>query len=163
MSEEEKRAAFPVQVRRLPALHVAYIRVLDSFEGDSVLRAFGAILERCRGLPGLLFGMSLDDPTVTPRHLYRYDACFGSAERVAGDLDHTHLPARDYAVLTVQGDLRRVATAWEYLFRGWLLESDWEPAHAPALEVYRDPERALDWTSFALDLCLPVESIRRNS
>jgi DNA gyrase inhibitor GyrI len=66
------------------------------------------------------------------------------------------MPAMRYAVVRVSGDLHKVATAWDYLYREWLLTSGYEPEHAPALEIFLDKERALDWSHCDLDLCLPV-------
>jgi serine/threonine protein kinase len=37
-----------------------------------------------------------------------------------------------------------------------LLNSAYEPEHAPALEVFLDKESATDWSHFELELCLPV-------
>jgi AraC family transcriptional regulator len=82
MTDEEKQAAFPVEIRKLPVRDVAYIRVSNSFSGDTVLKAFERMIEWLKSEKiydkGTLFGMSLDDPTVTPKHLYRYEVCFAS-------------------------------------------------------------------------------------
>jgi DNA gyrase inhibitor GyrI len=66
------------------------------------------------------------------------------------------MPAMRYAIIKVSGDLHKVATAWDYLYRDWLIHSPYEPEHAPALEVFLDKESATDWSHFELDLCLPV-------
>jgi len=46
------------------------------------------------------------------------------------------MPAMGYAVTKVSGDLRKAATAWDYIYRNWLINSAYEPEHAPALEVF---------------------------
>jgi hypothetical protein len=33
------------------------------------------------------------------------------------------------------GDIHKVITAWDYLYRDWLIKSAYEPEHAPALEL----------------------------
>jgi predicted transcriptional regulator YdeE len=66
------------------------------------------------------------------------------------------MPAMRYAVIKVSGDIHKVATAWDYLYRDWLINSAYEPEHAPALEIFLDKESAMDWSHFELDLCLPV-------
>jgi AraC family transcriptional regulator len=45
MTDEEKKAAFPVEIRKFPAWEVAYIRVSNSFEVDRVLKAFEKMIE----------------------------------------------------------------------------------------------------------------------
>ncbi|MBI3550713.1 MAG: GyrI-like domain-containing protein [Elusimicrobia bacterium] len=165
MSEAAKRAAFPVRIIDLPERRVAYIRVTDAFDWDKVLGAFKTMIEwaKPQGIfsQGTLFGMSIDDPDVTPRHLYRYEVCFASRApfECMDGMSEMKLPAMRYAVTKVCGDIRKVATAWDYLYRIWLINSDFEPVHAPALEIFSDKEKATDWSHFELELCLPVQRL----
>jgi AraC family transcriptional regulator len=77
MSAEEKRSAFPVRLIDVPERQVAYIRVTNAFEMDRVLAALKTMIEWSKSQDifsqGILFGMSVDDPHVTPKHLYRCD------------------------------------------------------------------------------------------
>src|SRR5438094_1611859 len=83
MSAEEKRTAFPVRLIDVPERQVAYIRVTNAFEMDSVLAALKTMIEWAKSQnifsQGILFGMSVDDPHVTPKHLYRYEVCLASS------------------------------------------------------------------------------------
>src|ERR1700748_1329547 len=83
MSVEEKRAAFPVRLIDIPERQVAYIRVTNAFEMDSVLSALKSVIVWSKSQDifsqGILFGMSVDDPHVTPKHLYRYEVCLASS------------------------------------------------------------------------------------
>jgi AraC family transcriptional regulator len=166
MSSAEKRAAFPVRLRDFPEWEVAYIRVMNAFEQNRVLTAFKTIVEWAKSQKvfseGTLFGMSVDDPHVTPKHLYRYEVGFASALKFEcmDGLSKLRMPAMRYAVTKVSGDIRTVATAWDYLFRNWLIHSDYEPEHAPALEIFLDKEKATDWSHFELELCLPVRNLK---
>ena len=162
MSAEEKRAAFPVRLIDIPERQVAYVRVTNAFEMDRVLAALKTVIEWAKSQDvlsqGTLFGMTVDDPHVTPKHLYRYEVCLASSlafECVEG-MSKLKMPAMRYAAIKVSGDIHKVATAWDYLYRDWLINSAFEPAHAPALEVFLDKERATDWSHFELELCLPV-------
>ncbi|MGB2626098.1 MAG: AraC family transcriptional regulator [Candidatus Acidiferrum sp.] len=162
MSAEEKRNAFPVRLLDIPERQVAYIRVKNAFEMDRVLAALKTVIEWSKSedifQQGILFGMSIDDPHVTPRHLYRYEVCLASSLpfELRESMSKVKMPAMRYAVITVSGDIHKVATAWDYLYRDWLINSDYEPEHAPALEVFLDKESATDWSHFELELCLPV-------
>lgn len=167
MSEEEKRDAFPVRLIDVPERQVAYIRVTNAFEMDRVIAAFKTMMEwaKSQGIfsQGILFGMSVDDPHVTPKPLYRYEVCFASSfpfECMEG-MSKLKMPAMRYAATKVSGDIRKVATATDYLFRGWLINSDYEPEHAPGLEVFLDKETATDWSHFELELCIPVRKLTK--
>ena len=165
MSVEEKRAAFPVSLIDIPERQVAYIRVTNAFEMDRVLAALRTMIEwaKSQGIfsQGTLFGMSVDDPHVTPKHLYRYEVCFASSLpfKCAEGISKLKMPAMRYASTRVSGDIRKVSTATNYLFRGWLINSDYEPEHAPGLEVFLDKENAMDWSHFELELCVPVRKL----
>jgi AraC family transcriptional regulator len=165
MSPEEKRAAFPVRLIDLPERQVAYIRVTNAFEMERVLAALKTMIEWAKSQnifsQGTLFGMSVDDPHVTPKHLYRYEVCFASPLpfECMGKMSKLKMPAMRYAATRVSGDIRRVSTATDYLFRGWLINSDYEPEHAPGLEVFLDKENAMDWSHFELELCIPVRKL----
>ena len=162
MSAEEKKAAFPVRLIDVPERQVAYIRVTNAFEMDRVLAALRRLIEWAKSehifSEGILFGMTVDDPHVTPAHLYRYEVCLASSLPFvcAEGMSKLKMPAMRYAAIKVSGDIDRVATAWDYLYREWLIHSAYEPEHAPALEVFSDKESALDWSHFELDLCLPI-------
>lgn len=165
MSAEEKRVAFPVRLIDIPERQVAYIRVTNAFEMDRVIAAFKTMIEWAKSQDifsqGTLFGMSADDPHVTPKHLYRYEVCLASSlpfECMEG-MSKLKMPAMRYATTRVSGDIRKVATATDYLFRGWLINSDYEPEPAPGLEVFLDKEKATDWSHFELELCIPVRKL----
>jgi AraC family transcriptional regulator len=167
MSATEKKAAFPVRLIDIPERQVAYIRVTNAFEMDRVLAALKTVIEWAKSQDifsqGVLFGMSADDPHVTPKHLYRYEVCLASPLPFeCGDgmsklgISKLKMPAMRYAAIKVSGDIHKVATAWDYLYRDWLIHSAYEPEHAPALEIFLDKESAMDWSHFELDLCLPI-------
>jgi AraC family transcriptional regulator len=162
MSAEEKGAAFPVKLIDIPERQVAYIRVTNAFEEGRVLGALKTLIEWAKSQnifsQGTLFGMTVDDPHVTPMHLYRYEVCFASSVpfECARGISKLKMPAMRYAVTKVSGDLHKVATAWDYIYRNWLINSPYEPEHAPALEVFLEKENALDWSHVEVELCLPV-------
>jgi AraC family transcriptional regulator len=162
MTGAEKKAAFPVHLVDRPAMEVAYIRVNNAFDMPKVLAALKTMIDwaKSRNIfsQGTLFGMTTDDPHVTPKHLYRYEICFASPApfKCIDGMSKLKMPVMRYAVVKVSGDLHKIATAWDYLYRDWLIHSAFEPEHAPALEIFLDKENALDWSHCDLDLCLPV-------
>src|ERR1700688_1060359 len=105
MSAEEKRAAFSVRLIDIPERKVAYIRVTNAFELDRVLAALKTVIEWAKSqdifLQGILFGMTVDDPHVTPKHLYRYEVCLWSSFpfECIGGMSKLNMPARRYAVI----------------------------------------------------------------
>ena len=167
MSAKEKKAAFPVRLIDIPERHVAYIRITNVSDWNRIIAAFKTMIEWAKSQKilsqGILFGMTVDDPDVTPKHLYRYEVCLASSLpfKCLEGMSKLKMPAMRYAATQVSGDIRKVATAWDYLIRSWLIQSAYEPEHAPALEVFLDKEKATDWSHFELELCLPVRKLKQ--
>lgn len=167
MSDEEMVAEFPVEIRQFPQRRVAYIRVVDSYREGVVTGAFEKLVNWAKEAgvyeSGTFFGMSLDDPKVTPKEKYRYEACVTLPEKfkvgAGAPVETMTMPALKYAVVNAKGEFNYVATAIYYLFNNWLLNSSYEPAHAHGMEVFLDKARISNWEHFHLDLCLPVQSL----
>jgi AraC family transcriptional regulator len=165
MSLEEKKVAFPVEIKKFPVWNVAYIRVSNAYEEGLVLNAFAKMIEWLKSEniydEGTLFGMAIDDPEVTPKHLYRYEVCFATDAKFncPEGISKMKIPSRTYGVARVRGDIKWVATAWDYLLNSWLINSDYEPDNAPGFEIFLDKEKVLDWGHFDLDLAFPLKKM----
>lgn len=167
MNEEELTTNFPVEVREFTERRVAYIRVSDSFQEGVVINTYKKLIKWAKTVnvfdSGQIFGMSLDDPMVTPQDKYRYEACITLPEDFKIDPNHPMetmiLPSCNYAVTSVSGDFKRMATATHYLFNHWLINSPYEPTHQPGLEIFKNKEKVCDWSHFDLNLCIPIKPI----
>lgn len=168
MTEEELKGRFPVEIRDFPARRVAFIRVVGAYQENRVLHAFERLVKWARqtGLydSETIFGMSLDDPMVTPQDKYRYECCITVPELLQiepeSGISVMTMPKCKYAVTPVSGDLKVVATATKYLFTTWLINSSYEPDHQPGLEIFLDKANVCNWSHFDLDLCIPVQTLR---
>ena len=165
VNEKEFKEEFPVNIQEFPQRRIAYVRVTNSFEEGVVLDVFEQIVDWAKEhdlfSSETIFGMSKDDPTVTPQDKYTYEACITIPNDFVVEstinLETKSLPKCTYAVTNVTGDFSKVATAINYLFNEWLINSAYEPEHSPGLEIFKDNERVLDWSHFDLDLCIPVK------
>ena len=114
MSAEEKKAAFPVRLIDIPERQVAYIRVTNAFAMEKVLAALKTVIEWAKSQDifsqGTLFGMTVDDPHVTPARLYRYEVCLASSLpfQCMKGMSKLKIPAMRYAAIKVSGDLDKV-------------------------------------------------------
>ncbi|HLG17088.1 MAG TPA: helix-turn-helix domain-containing protein [Blastocatellia bacterium] len=133
----------------------------------------------------VMIGMSQDDPAITPAEKCRYDmgVAFpkGAEDRgIVGEILRSRrragrslsmpdraeceplgLTARDFeaealAVIHCVGDLSVVSCAWQHLFRVWLPASGYQPANAPAFEVFARTPEEIGWETFDLYACLPI-------
>lgn len=165
MTIDEKQTKFPVEVKHFPKRKVAYIRVVNSYREGVVIDAFKRLIVWSKEMNlydmGQFFGMSLDDPMTTPNEKYRYEAClevpvdFESKE--SHPMDLMMMDECRYASCKVSGNINLVATATHYLFNEWLVNSSYEPEHQHGLELFLDKENICNWSSFDLDLCIPIK------
>ena len=168
MSEDEMRGLFPVKIKEYPRRRIAYMRVANSFEEGVVVDAFSDLVEWAKEAnlfsSGIIFGMSADDPMITPKDKYIYEVGITIPEDFLMDrisrMETTFLPKQNYAVASVSGDFSKVATAISYLFNNWLINSTYEPEHLPGMEIFRDKTKVCDWSHFDLDLCIPIKKIK---
>ncbi len=167
MSLEEKRLKFPITIKKLPNRKVAYIRVTDSYKEGVVINAFEKLISWAKQKKlfsqAQFFGMSIDDPMVTPQNKYRYEACLLIPDNVemneTSDIQQMQLPQCRYATTKVSGGLNLVATGIAYMYNDWLIHSPYEPEHQYGLEYFLDKQNICNWDHFDLELCIPVKSL----
>jgi AraC family transcriptional regulator len=167
LSEEELKDKFPVEIRQLPERRIAYIRVMDAFREGVVLSVFADMVKWAKKMnlfhSETIFGMSLDDPDVTPKEKYRYEVCITIPKNFEIDsnsaLETTTLPKCKYAVASVSGDFDLVVAATNYLFDNWLINSSYETEAQHGLEVFLDKKNICNWDHFDLELLIPVKAL----
>lgn len=164
LSDFAWRDEFEVRLRSLPAQRLAYIRVYDSYRNFSwVKEAYHRLMSwYCRSGGSLetvtLYGMSQDDPDITPLRLCRFDWCVAVPPgwRESGDVSVRNFPACRVAAVRCQGGLEQAGKAVQYLFRYWLPRSRYQPANLPGMEIYRRQPSELGWETYDVDLAVPV-------
>jgi len=168
ISVEELNIKFPVEIRQLPERRIAYIRVMDSFREGVVLKAFEEMVTWAKKMnlfhSETIFGMSMDDPEVTPKEKYRYEVCITIPPKFKiesdSSIETTTLPKCQYAVTAVSGDFNLVVAATNYLFDHWLINSLYESESQYGLEVFLDKENICNWNHFDLELYIPVKALK---
>ncbi len=166
LEEVDKQGEFAVELREMPVQTLAFIRVSNSFQPHGVVNAYERLLEWYRAqvgdpLQATLYGMSQDDPSVTPMELYRYDICLTlpAGRRLAqedSEISIREFPACTLACVRCVGDIFVEDRAWHYLYRYWLPRSRYLPDNLPALEVYCHQPAEIGWLTYDLDCAIPV-------
>lgn len=167
LGEFAKQDAYQVRMRSLPAQRLAYIRVYDAYSN------FGRIIAAYEQLwawyyqqgghlaQTTLYGMSQDDPEITPLHLCRFDWCLSVPVdwQAAGAVNLLDFPACQVAMVRVEGDLEQEYRALQYLFRYWLPRSRYQPANLPGMEIYRQLPAKTGWETFDIECAIPVVTL----
>lgn len=166
-NEKRLYQTFPVKIKSLPKRRVAFIRVTNSYSGERVQKAFAQLASWAKSRDifstETLFGMSLNDPYVTPMEKCSYEVCITLPEKVVplaeSGILTMEMPATTYATTHVKGGIQLVATATHFLFTTWLISSQWQPAHQHGMEVYVKNEDVFNWEKFNLELCIPIKKM----
>lgn len=167
LSDLAGRHEFDVHIRSLPAQRLAYVRVYNSYSRFSrVVVAYRQLIEWYTQHGGqlaqtTLYGMSQDDPEVTPLRLCRFDWCLSvpSHWEAEGEIGVLDFPACRVAAIRGVGDLQQEDKAIQYLFRYWLPRSRYQPANLPAMEIYRRQPAELGWETYDLDCAVPIVAL----
>ncbi|HET8671521.1 MAG TPA: AraC family transcriptional regulator, partial [Candidatus Saccharimonadales bacterium] len=131
LSDFAKQDRLEVQLRSLPEQRLAYIRVYDSYSKFSkVSNAYYRLITWYRQKGGslentTLYGMSQDDPFVTPLRLCCFDWCLTVPAdwQAEGEVSVLTFPACQVATIRCLGDIMQGDRAIQYLFRYWLPRS----------------------------------------
>lgn len=155
-----------VRIRELPEQRMAYLRVSNSYVPERVVTAYERLKAWYAARGGKasqtkLFGMSQDDPDITPLRLCRYDWCVSipSDWQGSGPVSTRLFPACHVAYIHCEGDIYSVDRAWQYLYRYWLPRSRFQPANLPAMEIYRREPAELGWERYDLDCAVPIAAL----
>lgn len=167
LSDFAERDEFDVSIRSLSAQRLAYIRVYDSYSQFSQIKeAYQRLIawycQRGGRLENTtLYGMSQDNPDVTPLRLCRFDWCLRVPDdwKAEGEVCVLDFPACQVAAIRYQGSIEQEDKALQYLFRYWLPRSRYQPANLPGMEIYRRQPYELGWETYDIDLAVPVVAL----
>jgi AraC family transcriptional regulator len=104
------------------------------------------------------YGISYDNPNITPPEQCRYDACAEvSPDFVAtGDAVKTTIPGGKYATLKIKfSAVEPIIEAWAFLFQKWLPSSGFQLDNRPCFEYY--PKDVCN----ECEICIPVAPLQK--
>ncbi len=157
----EGTEAMEVRVEHREPAKAVYLRHVGPYE------EVGEVWEELCGLAaseGLMspdctfFGLSYDDPAITPPEKLRYDACLSVAEgaEVTPPLAVQDTPEGAFAVTIHEGPYEELGRTYEAVMGGWLPGSGREPRPGPCLELYLNDPNVTEPEDFLTEVWIPV-------
>jgi AraC family transcriptional regulator len=152
-----------VELKTLPAVQVAYLRHMGAY-GPGLGKTWERFDAWCEARGFMqpsrrMYGVCLDDPSITPPAHCRYDACVevDASFTPEGEIGVQTLSGGRYACAEFRGTSMEVGSAWARFFGEWLAKSGLVVDTRPALEFY-DTDFAVDVTTgaFTCWLCIPI-------
>ncbi len=108
------------------------------------------------------YGIFCDDPAAVPKAELRSTACVSVPADWApsGDIVESTIPGGRYARIVHTGPYAELKTAYDWLYRSWLPDSDEEPRDLPCVEEYLNDPRQVPAKDLETAEMLPLESRR---
>jgi AraC family transcriptional regulator len=151
---------FRVKIRELPARTVAYIRVLDPYRGDAVVKAIQRLTrwaERNGLADGQWLGYQWDNPEITSLANCHYYVAVEAERFVArGEIGRFRFPAMTVAQIEIRGGIDLELRALQWVYGTWLPRSGYVPADHPGFEAWNGRPFAHGTEYFELYAQLPI-------
>ncbi len=163
------KAQLQVEVKDMAEKHVAYVRHIGPYKGDTELfkNLFGKLMNWA-GPRGLLkfpetqmLTIYNDDPEITDENELRIEACITIPEDapVEDDIGKMNVPGGKYAVAHFEISDREYEDAWNTVFGEWLPESGYQHDDRPCYELYLNNPEDHPEHKHIVDICIPVKSL----
>ena len=158
-----------VEVKDMPEMHVAYVRHIGPYQGDTEL--FGRLFNKLCAWAGprellrfpetQMLCVYYDDPEVTDNAKLRTDVCITvpADTQVDGEIGKTKIPAGKYAVAHFEINPDQYQDAWDTVYGGWLPESGYQPDDGVCYELYLGDPKSHPEGKHTVDICIPVKPL----
>ncbi len=153
-------------IEKIPDKFLLYKKITTGYNTKTISKAFEdlhQIAVQNEFLLDQFIGIGYDDPDYTSFDKCKYDACMAvNPENVPKELSINSKILREahYAIFYFEGHEKQVSLAWDYIFKEWLLNSNYIPDNRPHLEMYLYSEQ-YELRVFKVNLCLPIKLIKK--
>jgi AraC family transcriptional regulator len=166
---EQTFTQLKVEVKQIPAMHVAYVRHMGPFQQNAAL--FEHLFGRLAGWAGprglladpstRLLSVHHDNPDITDAQRLRLDAALTVPDdtRVSGEIGKQRLEGGAYAVARVRIHAKQYTESWDALMGGWLPGSGYQPDDRPCLEIYLNDLKSDPEGMHEVEICLAVKPL----
>ena len=160
------KLSLDVEVKELQPMHVAYIRHIGPYKGDTALfaRLFNKLFSWAGAHDLLNFpdtkviSLYHDNPDVTDESKLRTSVCITVPEstEVDGEVGKMTIQGGKYAIAHFEISENEYEEAWNALYGTWLPESGYQPDDRPAFELYLNDPKEHPEHKYIVDIYMPV-------
>ena len=158
-----------VDVSEVPVMHVAYVRHIGPYKGDSAL--FGRLFNKlftwagARNLINMpetkVMAVYHDSPEITDENKLRTSVCITIPEhtKVDGEVGKMTIPGGSYAIGHFEIDDNEYEDAWNYIYGSWLPDSGYQPDDRPSFEQFNNDPKEHPEGKHIVDIYMPVKPL----
>ena len=158
-----------VKVESLPDMHVAYVRHVGPYKGDSQLfEGLWGRLMKWAGPRGFMEQPEMkclcvyhDSPEITDEEKLRTSVCITVPEgtEVNGEIGSMKIEGGKYAIGHFEIDVDQYQEAWNFMFGNWMPESGYQPDDLPAFETYLNNPEEHPEKKHIINICIPIKPL----
>lgn len=158
-----------VDVKEIPEMHVAYVRHIGPYKGDTELfdKLFNKIFKWAGARDLLRFpetrvlAVYHDNPEITDESKLRTSVCVTVPPdtTVDGEVGKMTIPGGKYAIGHFEIDADGYEDAWNALFGAWLPDSGFQPDDRPAFELFLNNPNEHPEHKHIVDIYVPVKPL----
>ncbi len=156
----------PVEVKRIEGWKMAYVLQAKGYDMSGICGAYEKLFawagpRRLIGPDTKPVGMGIDNPDITPEDKCRYYAGIPVPDGTAaeGEIGIMDVAAGDYAVGRFEGRPEIIKQAYVFMYGVWLPAHGFQPADAPAYEIYHSTPDNDPRGFFVFELRVPVKPL----
>ncbi len=163
----DKKTKLQVEVKDIEPMHVAYVRHIGPYKGDSKL--FEGLFNKLftwAGPRGLIqppktkiLSVYHDSPEITDEDKLRTSICITvpKGTPTEGEVGSMDIPGGKYAFAHFEIDADGYQEAWDSVFRVWLPDSGYQPDDRPSFELCHNNPKEHPEGKHIIDICVPVK------
>ncbi|MDJ1504321.1 AraC family transcriptional regulator [Xanthocytophaga agilis] len=158
-----------VEIRELPAMHVAYVRSLSISPQDGP--AFEQLFDKLfkwAGPRGFIYfpqtkalTVYRSNPELSTDGKMQADVCITVPEGTAGEgeIGIAQISGGQYAVIHLEGDIRESGEAWTYVYKEWLSDNGYQPDNRNFYINHLNNPKEHPQQLHMVDMCIPVKPL----
>lgn len=130
-------------IKWLPVTKVAFIRVMGSYQNESIGNAWSSLFKFAKSNNLIdektqLFGISYDNPEISENNKCQYNACISIENGIKpqGEIGIKEIKEGKYAIFTYKGNYERFPLIYDLIFKEWLLKSTYELREVEIFDRY---------------------------
>ncbi len=154
----------PPQIIRTPEKNVIYIQITGEYGNNKYAKSWNKLSNFIKDnklfdFGTECFGISHDDPEITPKDKCRYDACITVNQKVkpSGEIGIKKINGGKFAVFQYKGSYDNWGDIYDNIYNKWLFESDFELRNIPAMEKYPANPNITETDILEIEIYLPVK------
>lgn len=165
----EEKKQLQVEVKEMEEIHVAYVRHIGPYKGDTKLfdKLFNKLFKWAGARDLLRFPETKcltvyhDNPEITNEDKLRTSVCISVPDDtvVDGEVGKMTIPAGKYAFARFEINSDEYEDAWNAVYGVWLPESGYQPDDRPCYELYLNNPKEHPEGKHIIDICVPVKPL----